>query len=185
MKLFGRSVKHAAASAAEHGVSAKYNTINDVRDMAIEMAFRQPNHSFGITDLKPGTVLHGLSNTWDFTSSEFRADDPHVSQLVLALKCLIDTDMVWVRMRIDNGGQPDPFFSTVRQNGFGFRSIDCGGRPSLRAHSNPDEVVLGRRYLMHLQRTACAEKWCGGSANNVWHSSGTVLPWMRVVRMYL
>ena len=150
MELFGRSIKHAAASATEHGVSAKYNTINDVRDMAIEMAFCQPNHSFGITDLKSGTIPNGLSNTWDVTSSEFRADDPHVSQLVLALKCLVDTDMVWVRVRVDNGGQPYPFFSTVRLHGLGFRSIDRGSLPSLRAHSNPDEVVLGRRYLMHL-----------------------------------
>ena len=67
----------------------------------------------GVTDLKSGPVSNSLGDTWDFILSEFRADDPHVAQLVIALKCLVDTDMVWVRMRVDDGSQPNTLFPTV------------------------------------------------------------------------
>ena len=141
--------------------------------MAIEVSLCQPNHALGVTDLKSGPVSNSLGDTWDFILSEFRADDPHVAQLVIALKCLVDTDMVWVRVRVDDGGQPNTLFPTVRENRFGFRSIDCGSVSSLRTYSNPDQVVVRRWYLMNFQCTAGAEKWCSGSADNVWHSSET------------
>ena len=101
-----------------------------------------------------------------------------------ALKCFVDSDVVWVGVGIDDRRESDPLFPAVLEHRFGFRSVDRCGITGLCADRYPDQVVLCGRDLVHLKRAACAQEWCSGSANNVWHSSGIVLPWMRVVRMY-
>src|SRR5579871_6354605 len=100
MHLRRRAVEEVTAPGSEHGVAAEEQAVDDVRDVAIDVALRQEHLPGDAAKDDSVTVVDLFGDAGNVARHTLRPDDAQLPEQTTPFEIAVDPDMVTMCVRV-------------------------------------------------------------------------------------